>query len=205
MQAVNLLPPEYRIKKRRRRFAAADDLNGRRTLRIGGGVALAFALILGGLFVYERSVVHSKQKELADTQARIAAVAPQVQAIKDAQSAITGRLAAAQSVTGSRMNWDRALNDFAHVMPASSFVTNLQITAPTSAAPASPADAAATTTALPAGMSIQGVASGATGVALVMDRLSLLPWLNGVTLQSAARQVDGTDTFNLTAGVSQER
>jgi Tfp pilus assembly protein PilN len=206
MEAVNLLPPEYRERKRPSRFAAAEGLDGRRTFRIAGGVMVLFVVLLGGLFYYEHSQVNSKRKELADTQARIATIAPQVQAVKDAQAAITNRLAAAQSITSGRMNWDRALTDFAKIIPASSYVTSLQITAPTSAAPTSAADAAATTTTPAApGMTIQGVAPGTNGVALVMDRLALLPWLSSVTLQSAARQADGTSTFNLTAGVSQER
>lgn len=206
MDAVNLLPLEYRERKSRSRFAAAEGLDGRRTLRIGGGIALLVVVLLGALFAYERSVVSSKKKELADTQSRIAAIAPQVQAVKDAQAAISGRLSAAQSITAGRMNWDRALTDFAKIIPTSSYVTSLQVTAPTPAAPASAADATAvTTTPTAAGMTIGGVAPGTNGVALVMDRLSLLPWLSNVTLQSAARQIDGTSTFNMTAGVAQER
>jgi Tfp pilus assembly protein PilN len=207
MEAVNLLPPEYRERKRPSRFAAAEGLEGRRTLRVGGAVLLLFVVLLGGLFYYEHSQVSSKRKELADTQARIAAISPQVQVVKDAQAAISNRLAAAQSITAGRMNWDRALTDFAKIIPASSYVTNLQISAPAPAPTTSAADAAATTTTTPAatGMTIQGVAPGTNGVALVMDRLSLLPWLSNVTLQGASRQLDGTSTFNLTAGVAQER
>jgi Tfp pilus assembly protein PilN len=206
MDAVNLLPPEYRERKRRSRFAAAEGLNGQRTVRIAGGALLLFVVLLGALFVHERSVVNSKQKQLAETQSQIASIATRVQEVKDAQAAISNRLSAANSITAGRMNWDRALTDFAKVIPASSYVTSLQINAPTSAAPTSAADASATTTTpAPAGMTIGGVAPGTNGVALVMDRLSLLTWLSGVTLQSAARQADGTNTFNMTAGVSQER
>lgn len=205
MQAVNLLPLEYRERKRRSRFAAAEGLNGQRTLRMGGAVALFFVLVLGALFYHERSVVNSKKKELADTQARISAIAPQVQVIKDAQAAISGRLTAAEAITAGRMNWDRALSDFAKIIPSSSYVTSLQINAPASTATTSATDAAAATTTATTGLTIAGVAPGTNGVALVMDRLSLLPWLSGVTLQSASRQVDGTNTFNMTAGVSQER
>lgn len=206
MEAVNLLPPEYRERKRRSRFAAAEGLDGRRTLRTGGIVLLLFVVLLGGLFYYEHSQVSSKRKELADTQARIAAIASQVQAVKDAQAAITNRLAAARSITAGRMNWDRALTDLAKIIPSSSYVTNLQVSAPAPAPVTSAADAAATTTTPAAtGMTIQGVAPGTNGVALVMDRLALLPWLSNVTLQGSSRQLDGTSTFNLTAGVAQER
>lgn len=205
MDAVNLLPVEYRERKRQKKFAGAEALDGQRTLRIAGVVALLFVVLLGGLFYHERSLVKSKQKELADTQQQIAAIEPQAQAVRDAQAAISGRLTAAKAVADARMNWNSALTEFAKIMPASSYVTSLQIAAPTTSAPASPADAAATTTSTPAGLTISGVAPGTNGVALVMDRLSLLPWLSGVTLQSSGRQLDGTSTFNMTAGVSQER
>lgn len=205
MDAVNLLPLEYRERKRQRRLAATDNLDGRRTVRIAGAVTVLFVVLLGGLFYYEHSSVTSKQKQLADTQAQISAIASQVQAVQAAQTAISDRLTAAKAVTASRMNWDRALTDLAKVLPSTSYVTSLQITAPTSSAPASPANVAATTTSTPAGLTIAGVSPGTNGVALVMDRLSLLPWLSGVTLQSSTRQLDGTSNFNMTAGVSQER
>jgi Tfp pilus assembly protein PilN len=214
MDAVNLLPLEYRERKRRR-SAPAANLDGRRTLRIGGGVALLFAVLLGGLFFHEHQLVNSNKKELANNQAQIAAVQPQVDAIKTAQAAVSGRLAFARSVTATRMNWDKALNDFAKVIPTSSYLSSIQVTAPVTAANA--ASAAAATT-LPATdstaaaapvpstvstMTLTGVAPSTPGVALVMDRLSLLTWLSGVTLASATRMDDGTNNFNMTANVSE--
>jgi hypothetical protein len=52
-------------------------------------------------------------------------------------------------------------------------------------------------------MTLTGVAPSTPGVALVMDRLSLLTWLSGVTLASATRMDDGTNNFNMTANVSE--
>ncbi|HET7138349.1 MAG TPA: hypothetical protein VFI04_08325 [Gaiellaceae bacterium] len=205
MDAVNLLPLEYRVRKRRSRLAAADGLEGTRTLRMGAAVALLFAVLLGGLFYHEHSVVNSKKKELADTQAQIEAIAPQVQTIQDAQAAITNRLTAAKLITDARMNWDRALTQFAKIMPSSTYVTSLQVVAPTSSVPTSAADATATSTSGATGLTVAGIAPGTVGTALVMDHLSLLPWLSAVTLQSAGRQPDGTQNFTMTAGVSQER
>ena len=54
------------------------------------------------------------------------------------------------------------------------------------------------------GLSINGVGAGVKGVALVMDRLALIPWVSGVSLSSASRQQDGTATFDIAAGVSEE-
>lgn len=210
MEAVNLLPLEYRDRKRKR--AGAADLSGRRTLQLGGAAALVFALLFAALYVHERSVVNSKKTALANDQARIAAVQPQIEAIKTAKAAVAAKLATAQSVTGARMNWDRALTDFAKVIPTSAYLTSLQVSAPVATA------AAATTTTpstdgtaasappptAPSGMTLNGVASSTPGVALVMDKLGLLPWLNGVTLTSASLQPDNTYNFVLTAGVSEE-
>src|SRR5690349_5284430 len=104
MDAVNLLPLDYRERKRRR-SSPAENLDGRRTVRVGGGVAVVFAVVLGALFFHEHQLVSSKKKELASNQAQIAAVQPQVDAVKTAQAAVSGRLAFAKSVTGTRMNW----------------------------------------------------------------------------------------------------
>ena len=213
MDAVNLLPVEYRTRKRR--SAVGDGLSGRRTMRTGGAVALVFVVLLGGLFVHVRSVVHDKQSKLADTQARIAAVQAKVDALKTAQADVSARLAAAQSITVSRMNWDRALGEFARVIPTNSYLTNLTVAAPVPTAAAATTAATdttsttttTTTTPAPASTStltITGVAPGTAGVALVMDRLALLPWLSNVVLQTAARQQDnGSDTFTIGAGVAE--
>jgi Tfp pilus assembly protein PilN len=221
MDAVNLLPLDYRERKRKR-SAPAANLDGRRTIRIGGAVVGLFVVLLGGLFYYEHKQVSDKQKELANTQAQIAAVQPQVDAIKTAQSAISGRLSVARSLAGTRMNWDRALNDFARVIPPNSFLTSIQMTAPvtaaaTAAAQAAAATAAATTSsdgtatqaATPAAtptvstLTLAGTAANTPGVALVMDKLALLPWLSNITLTSAARTDTGSNTFSLTANVAE--
>lgn len=215
MDAVNLLPPEYRDRKRRR-SAPAANLDGRKTVRIGGGVAVFFAVLLGALFFHEHQLVSSKTKELANNQAQIAAVQPQVEQIKTAQAAVSGRLALAKTITSTRMNWDKALNDFAKIIPTSSYLSSIAVTAPVTAASVAASAAAATalpsvdTTApavvAPSGTSIMtltGVAPSTPGVALVMDRLSLLPWLSGVTLTSATRADNGSNNFNMTATVSE--
>ena len=203
MDAVNLLPVEYRTRKRGK-LAVADDVDGRRSLMIGGLVALVLAILLAGLYLHERSIVQSKQKHLADSQAHLVAIQAQVNAVQAAQTAIAGRLVAAKSITATRMDWNKALGDFARVIPTTSYLTGLNVTAPTAAAPtaATTTPTTAPTTAT-SSLSILGVSPGATGVAQVMDKLALLPWLSDVSLSTAARQTDGSDTFTITAGVTQ--
>lgn len=213
MDAVNLLPVEYQTRSKKR-ATPADNLDGRQTLQLGVVAALVLAVLVGGLYVYERSVVSSKKSELAKAQARLAAVQPQVQQMKEDQASAAGRLAVVQSFTNSRMNWDRALRDFARFVPSDSFLTTLQLSAPTPTASAATTTTTTdtttttTTTASPAAatstLSIAGTAPGTVGVARVLDRLALIPWLSGVTLGSASRSGAGADSFNITATVSQE-
>src|SRR6185312_7652653 len=219
MDAVNLLPVDYRDRKRKR-TTPADNLDGRQTLRIGGAVAGLFVVLLGGLFYWEHRQVQNNQKALANSKAQIAVVQPQVDAIKTAQAAITGRLTVAQSLTGTRMNWDRALNDFARVIPTNSYLTNITMTAPVTAAsaaaaqtaavaPATSTDGTTTESVAPAAsptvstLTLAGAAPNTPGVAAVMDRLSLLPWLSDVALTTAARTETGSNTFTLSANVSE--
>ena len=220
MDAVNLLPVDYRERKRKR-TTPADNLDARQTMRIGGAVAGLFVVLLGGLFYYEHKQVSNKQKELADNKAQIATVQPQIDSIRSAQAAISGRLAVARTLAGTRMNWDRALNDFARIVPTNSFLTSIQMTAPVTAAATAAAQAAAaaapvtstdgTAAAAPtppaaptvSTLTLAGTSPSTPGVALVMDRLALLPWLSNVALTSATRQDNGSNTFSLTANVAE--
>jgi Tfp pilus assembly protein PilN len=211
MQAVNLLPADARVAKKGAFTSVGSDLPGKKTMRIGGGVAAALALLLGGLYVHERSVVSSKQSTLSSDQAKLAAVQGQVDAIRAAQTDSHARDAAVESVVNTRMNWDRTMSALARVLPVDVVLNSLQAAAPVSAATAAAGVAAtASTTAsttvtptAPAALTITGVAPSNVRVGTVMDRLSLLPWLSGVTLVSSARQPDGTSSFSISAGVSE--
>jgi Tfp pilus assembly protein PilN len=226
MDAVNLLPLEYKTRSKKR-ATPANNLDSRKTLRTGGLAAVALVLLLGALYGYERSVVNSKKSALAKDQAALAEIKPKADAIKQAQASAEARLTVISSVSSSRMNWDKALNDFARIVPTDSFLTSLAFdapvqtasvaspTAPSTATPtdtstATPTDTAATTAATPAPsttstLTVSGTAPGTVGVARVLDRLALIPWLSDVTLGSATRSGDnGGDAFNITATVSQE-
>ena len=201
MQAVNLLPADSRVSKKGF-TSVGSGLPAKKTLRIGGGVAAAFALLLAGLYVHERSVVSSKTSTLSSDQTRLAAVQAQVDAIRAALTDSKSRDAAVVSVVNTRMNWDRTLSSLARVLPVDVVLNNLQAAAPVAAASA----AVSSTTAVPAAaavLTITGVAPSHVRVSTVMDRLALLPWLSNVALVSSARQVDGTTTFTVNADVSE--
>jgi len=59
--------------------------------------------------------------------------------------------------------------------------------------------------ATPGTFAVTGVASSQNGVALVLDRLALLPWLNNITLGALTRGSQtstspGSDSFTINAG-----
>ena len=226
MDAVNLLPLEHKARAKKR-STPADNLDARKTLRTGGLAAVALVLLLGALYGYQRNVVNSKKSALAKDQAALAEIKPKADAIKAAQASTAARLSVIANVTASRMNWDNALKVFARIVPTDSFLTTMSVSAPvqtasivTPAVPTAPAttstdstdstDSTAASTVAPAPtgastLTVAGTTSGTVGVARVLDRFALIPWLSNVTLSSAARAGDGGgDSFNITATVSQE-
>lgn len=215
MRAVNLLPADARVSTTP--FSSfGSSVSPRRAVQVGGAVTVVLAALLVGLFVHERSVVHSKRATLATDQARLVAVQAQVDAVRAAQSQATARFGAVQGVVSTRMNWDRTMNDLAKVLPTDVYLTNLQATAPVTAAAANAASAASAASATspdvapaPApvpttsALTLTGVAPSYVRVAAILDRLALLPWLSNITLGSTSRGTDGSTTFSVTAGVGE--
>ena len=180
MQAVNLLP-EY-ARSGRRWTSAGSELSSRRILPIGGMVAIALAVIFGLFYFHERSVVSDKKSELATAQARLVAQSARAQPIKDAQAASLARLSFMRSVTATRVHWDAVMGDLGRVLPTGVSLTSLSATTP---APVAGAAAGGST------FAIAGSTSSHARLALILDRLALLPWLSDVTLTSDSRTGDG--------------
>ena len=208
MRAVNLLPADARVSKGG--FASVgSNVPIRRTLQLGGGVALLLTIMMVGLFMHERSVVHSAQSTLANDQARLAAMQAEVDAVRSDQQEASARMNAVTAVADSRMNWDRTMGELARVLPADTVLSTLQATAPVTAASVSAVTATATgdtPVSAPTGTStltVSGSAPSYVRVANVLDRLSLLPWLTDVTLGSTSKQSGGTATFSINATVSE--
>ena len=217
MEAVNLLPPENRPAGRLSTVGAG--LTRDRVLRIGGGVAAVVVLYLASFYVYERSVVSSKQHALASQQAQLAAVQSRAQVVKDAEAKVSAGMTVVNSIVSQRMVWDSALGDLARVLPGGVQLTSLAATAPAPPVPVAPvaptssdtsSTSATTTTAttLPVApvapattFTIAGVAPSNVRVALILDRLALVPWLSNVSLQTTSRQPTGSVLFTVNATV----
>ena len=225
MQAVNLLPADARLSKKSGFTSVGSDLPGKKTMQIGGGIAAVLALLLAGLYVHERSVLNSKQSTLSSDQAKLAAVQATGRCdphgpdrepgtrrghrvrrqhadelgpddVRPGQGAPGRRgpeRAAGRRARHCRHGCSRHVGGGAPPPSTSTDTTSTTTTpAPSTAVAAAPAI-----------LTITGVAPSNVRVATVMDRLSLLPWLSGVSLVTSTRQPDGTSSFTITAGVSE--
>ncbi len=176
MEAVNLLP-EY-ARPGHRWASAGSELSSRRILPMGGIAAIGLALLFGLFYFHERSLVSDKKSELATAQARLVAQSARAEPIKQAQAASQGRLAFMRTVTGTRVHWDSVLGDLGRVLPTGVALNSLSVSAPTPVAGAAPSSST---------VSIAGNTNSHDRVALILDRLALLPWLSGIGLQSTSR------------------
>ena len=189
MEAVNLLPAYARPGNRW--AAVGRDVPARRVLMLGGAGAGAVAILMGGLYAYERSQVSDKQKTLNDVAARLVAVEAQAAPIRTAQAKAQSELSAVTQISQSRIPWETFLGDVSRVMPDHVYLTALQATTPTPAAGLAAAaaltDVAPTTapTVTPSTFTVSGLAVSHVQVAAMLDRLALVPWLSNVTLVSS--------------------
>ena len=209
MEAVNLLPPH--AHPGHPWTALGKDTSPRRVLTGGAAVACLAALGLGLGYAHERSVVHDRHAALTDVQAQVTAVEAKAAPLRAAQSAVAARMPTATNVSASRIAWESVLADLSRVLPRRVNLQSLSAQSPTPLA-----SGAATTSTAPgavtpapaagaAAFTVTGVATSHLRVALVLDRLSALPWLSNVTLVSSANGSTGGslsagDTFSVNAG-----
>jgi Tfp pilus assembly protein PilN len=195
MRAVNLLPRQHVEKKRERPNPVV-------LLATIGSAAVVLALV-GGTLVANRSV--DRQRQALATARAVLAVTPahhlsaQTQSFR--QQVLTKReqrslaLAAALS---RRVAWDRILRRFALVLPDDVWLTGLSGTVPLD-----PSTTAVTSpSALPAPateLNIEGDTYSQESVARLLERLSVVPDLTDVQLQSStSSNVAGQNVISFT-------
>jgi Tfp pilus assembly protein PilN len=110
-------------------------------------------------------------------------------------SSRAARRAALADALAKEMPWDRTLGDVARVLPTSVWLSDLTATSPTpgdSTVPVAPTPAPTTGPAAgPSGFSINGYTYSMDDVALLLQRLQLLPTLSNVTLSSTSGSMIG--------------
>ena len=188
MRAVNLLPRQQIEQKR-------EGPNAVKLVALIGGAAVLLALVAGTL-VARRSV--DRQQQALSTARAVLAVTPahhvsaQTQSFR--QQVLTKReqrSLALASALSKRVAWDRILRRFALVLPNDVWLTGLTGTVPLDP----PATVAVTTpSALPAPateLTISGQTYSQESVARLLERLSVVPDLTDVQLQSSTSSTIG--------------
>jgi Tfp pilus assembly protein PilN len=194
MRAFNLLPRDDARDGRGRRLTTAQ-------LVLAVVALVAFAAV-GAYFLMVNAQVADKRSEADSLRAAAAArpnptasPAPDDQADTELQQEQQARTTALAGALGRRVAWDRLLRDFSLVMPDGVSLTKLTASGGGSAGAA--AQTAAPGTPVPEStFTIEGYTKSQEAVALVLARLSVLPELSAVDLQSStAAQLGGESVF----------
>ncbi len=174
-----------------------------------GIVASVLAIGLGVAYLGASRTASDREREVSAVSAEERALLARVEGARNEQALVEReqRDAALDGALVYRIPWDQVLRDVARVLPAGVSVVSLSAQAPTVAGTAAAAPAAAAAPTAPSGLVLTGVALTQPTVALVLDRLELLPDLVGVQLQSSTKTAIGTRTaraFTIAAGIRAE-
>jgi len=183
MRAVNLLPKDE--AQRQRKQTSWPVVIGL------AGAAVVIAALGAGL-LQARGAVSGRQDELQSVSAELAAMPAAAERPADRSAELaaerTKRAAALASAFSYHVSWDRVLRRFALVLPDDVWLISL-----TAAAPKTPGLTGLTAPAVtpgaapaPAGFTITGYTYSQEGVARLLARLSVLPDLTNVQLQTSA-------------------
>jgi Tfp pilus assembly protein PilN len=179
VRAVNLLP---RDEGRKRTAAEAAPIVVGLSLLLVGTVFVAFTLLSASTSVRDkRSALDDAERQLAVLPPLPAGPTPTEAGLASEQRS---RVNAVASALSRRVTWDRVLREFATVLPSDVWLTSLAAKSPSSPASAAPAappapNAAAT------GFVLNGYTYSQPAVARLLSRLSVLPDLRNVQLQTS--------------------
>jgi Tfp pilus assembly protein PilN len=173
MRAVNLLPLDLRVGRRRPPTAAIGIA--------GVGVLIVSALVIG--FVSANDAADKREQELATLERELAETRRAAKP-KPEQANVTAerdqRLTALSDAMTKRLAWDRVLREVSLVLPEDVWLSTLAAAGGTSGdatAPTSPTGAQTIT--------FNGFTYSQEGVARLLNRLGLVPDLTNVKLQTS--------------------
>jgi Tfp pilus assembly protein PilN len=200
MKRINLLPQEERVKASRERGLIWAIL-----------ILVAVVVVLGLVYVKERSDVSAKQDELASIQAETATVQAQIAALSPyaaLQAQRTAMTDTAKGIYESSVPFSILLQELSLVIPENVRLQTLTATVPVTMLPGAAA-AEGTAAAGTADVTFTGQTEKHRDVAEFMTRLGLLPQLTGITLTSSTDTSAGASTtstltykqFTVTAGL----
>jgi Tfp pilus assembly protein PilN len=195
MQAINLLPEQPS------QGSALSQVSAKTAAIAGACVLGVTCLFMGVSYFQAHSSVTSREDELAAIAQKHAKVQSIIAKVAANQGSAQARIAAFRDAASARIPWDNLLDDVSRILPSGAWLTSLNMSIG-SAAPLPPGSTAAPPP-VPTEFTVTGFAFSQNEVAKVMQRLELVPALQGVTLQNSNRSdVDETKAFQYTISAS---
>jgi Tfp pilus assembly protein PilN len=188
MEAINLLPAG--AIRHKRWGAVADGGSAKRVLVTAAAAAGVVTVLFGAAFVQAHSAVSDNQATLDGLEQKVATAQAKAAVVQAARTSAQARRVAVTEVNSKRITWEQVLRDLSRVLPANVWLQTLQAQSPTPTVGASTASTTSPTTmtgTTPTAFVVTGFTSSQKGVARVIDRLSVLPWLSDVSLQQSTR------------------
>ncbi len=200
MKAVNLLPLE---RRRPTTMSPLTPIVGRPLFVAVGLVVVVVAVVLGFETRSASSSVGNKQRQLAEVQRQIAAT-PSRALSASALAPASSQRALAQR----RLSWDVFLGSVSRVMPEDVWLVGL--TANPSGSAATPATTSSSTSSSSSSLAapatpfaISGYTYSHSSVAMLMDRLALIPWRSDVQLQGdSLAPIGSRNVFQFSIGAT---
>jgi Tfp pilus assembly protein PilN len=205
MRAVNLLPKDTARR-------AGPPVPTAVAATVIGGLVLV-SLVMSVLLLGAHGKVKSRQLELAQKQAELAAIPVPAQSRLQQQDALvadkSARVAALNAALSKRIAWDRVLREFALVLPDDVWLLSLSAAAPSSATATAGSTSSTSSSSTPSlggqlGFSIEGYTYSHDAVARLLSRLAIVPDLQQVQLNSSDQSELGNRTiihFKISANV----
>jgi Tfp pilus assembly protein PilN len=188
MEAINLLPAG--AIRHKRWGAVADGGAAKRVLATAAVAAGVVIVASGAAFVQAHNAVSDRQATLDRLEQQVATAQAKAAVVQAARTSAQARRVAVTEVNSKRITWEQVLRDLSRVLPANVWLQTLQAQSPTPTVGASTTSTTSTTTTTgttPTAFVVTGYTSSQKGVARVIDRLSVLPWLSDVSLQQSTR------------------
>jgi type IV pilus assembly protein PilN len=198
MKRINLVPPEQRVKASRERGLLWAIL-----------ILVAVVIALGLVYVWQNSQVNSKQSELDDLNAQVAAEQQKVaelQPYAELQAMRTDMTAAAKGIYDTRVSWSTILQEISLVIPDNVRLQTLTGVVPVTMLPGTAVAVAPGTVPSTPDITFAGTTYTHKDVAEFMTRLGLIPQIMNIQLTSstgaaASTGTESTVTFTITASL----
>ncbi len=179
MAQINLLPPEYRARRR-----------GRRVIAIATAAGAVVLVFLGIVLLIQRNSISSEEDELRNLQDQAANLRTQVaelQEFGDLKDEIDRKEGVLASALTNDVAWSKFLNDLSLIIPDDSWLTNLSLSAVAGEAP-SGVESFGTVTFQGFVFDFPGLAGWLTRTSQI-DGLTFLYLTNGTKQEISAQEV----------------